>query len=105
MYSVRSKTLEISQYQHWAKVKDFMKKGFTGGTDGEMMFNDALKALDGQTYSMADVLVISDFCFPYPTFSTEKKIKEAQQKGTKFYGIRIGNEKVYDKLFDKIWKI
>ena len=105
MYSVRSKTLEISQYQHWAKVKDFMKKGFTGGTDGEMMFNDALKALDGQTYSMADVLVISDFCFPYPTSSIEKKIKEAQQKGTKFYGIRIGNEKGYDKLFDKIWKI
>ena len=43
-----------------------------------MMFNDALKVLNSQTYSMADVLVISDFCFSYPTESTEHKIKEEQ---------------------------
>lgn len=104
-YSVRSITLEISKPRHWHKVKEFMKKGFTGGTDGEMMFSDALKALNGQVYSMADVLVISDFCFPYPIPSTEKNIKAEQQKGTKFYGIRIGNSKTYDKLFDKIWTI
>lgn len=105
-YAVRSKTLEVSKSQHWREVKNFLKNEFTGGTDGEMMFNDALKALNSQTYSMADVLVISDFCFSYPTESTEHKIKEEQQKGTKFYGIRIGKEsKIYDKLFDRIWKI
>ena len=105
-YAVRSKTLEVSKPQHWREVKKFMKNEFTGGTDGEMMFNDALKALNTQTYSMADVLVISDFCFSYPTESTEHKIKEEQLKGTKFYGIRIGKgSKIYDKLFDRIWKI
>lgn len=105
-YAVRSKTLEVSKSQHWREVKNFLKNEFTGGTDGEMMFNDALMALNSQTYSMADVLVISDFCFSYPTESTEHKIKEEQQKGTKFYGIRIGKEsKIYDKLFDRRWKI
>lgn len=107
-YAVRCRTLEISKPQHWREFREFMKKEFTGGTDGEMMFASVFQALDTETYSMADILLISDFCFPYPHPQTEKSIREEQQKGTRFYGLRIqssGTNTQYDKLFDRIWKI
>lgn len=107
-YSVRARALEISRPNHWRQLDDFLKEDFTGGTDGEMMFDHALGALDTDPFSMADVLVISDFIFQYPCEQTEKRIKAVQQKGTRFYGLRIhsrGTNHKYDKLFDKIWQI
>ena len=105
-YAVRCRTLEISKPQHWRKFREFMKKEFTGGTDGEMMFASVFQALDTETYSMADILLISDFCFAYPRPQTEKNIREEQRKGTRFYGLRIqATNDQYDKLFDRIWQV
>ena len=105
-YAVHSKTLELSAPCRWREVKEFLMKRFTGGTDGEMMFGDVLKTLGTETYSMADVLVISDFYFPEPCPDTAKKIKAEQGKGTRFYGLRVFNtSKNYDKWFDRIWQL
>ncbi len=105
-YSVRSRTLDISRPENWRQVKTFLKEEFTGGTDGEEMLKDTLKALRTEDYSMADVLIISDFCFPYPMGITESKIREEQAKGVRFYGLQIGyHSKEYNRLLDKVWYI
>ena len=105
-YSVRAKSLDISKPEHWPKVKSFMKNGFTGGTDGEMMLGFALDALNTDNYSMADVLIISDFEFNLPFTATRKEIENEKKKGTRFYGLQIGKAwNDYDKVLDKIWKI
>jgi uncharacterized protein with von Willebrand factor type A (vWA) domain len=98
--------LDISQPQHWQIVKSFLKNVFTGGTDGEKMLACVLQTLNTENYSMADVLVISDFEFNLPSPQTRKKIKEEQKKGTCFYGLQIGKERSrYENIMDKIWNI
>lgn len=105
-FSVRSKLLEITQPKHWKEVRNFMNRMFTGGTDGEDMLRDVLKALDTEHWSMADVLLISDFDFFLPTMETLKKIADEQQKGTRFYGLQIGHDHTgYEKILDRIWRI
>ena len=105
-YSVRANVLDISQPQHWQIVKSFLKNFFTGGTDGEKMLACVLQTLNTENYSMADVLVISDFEFNLPSPQNRKKIKEEQKKGTRFYGLQIGKERSgYENIMDKIWNI
>jgi uncharacterized protein with von Willebrand factor type A (vWA) domain len=105
-FSVRANVLEMTEPKHWQKVKEFMKNVFTGGTDGEDMFCEVLEALNSERWSMADVLVISDFEFYLPTGVTMKRIADEQQKGTRFYGLEIGRRNSgYDRILDRIWTI
>ena len=105
-FSVRANMLEMTEPKHWQKVRDFMKKVFTGGTDGEDMLYDVLEALDSENWSMADVLVISDFQFFLPTGTTQARIVKEQQKGTRFYGLQIGRSNSgYGRILNRIWTI
>lgn len=55
---------------------------------------------------MADVLIISDFFFPLPIYKTRKLMETEHAKGTRYYGLQIGETKnPYDKVLDKIWKL
>lgn len=105
-FSVHTKLLEISKPGHWHKVKEFLSRTFTGGTDGEQMLKDIITALNTKDYSMADALIISDFEFSSPLSMTRKKILHEQAKGTHFYGLQIGRgNNEYKNLLDKIWQI
>ena len=105
-FSVHTKILEISKPGQWHKVKEFLVKRFSGGTDGEQMLKDIINALNTKEYSMADALIISDFEFPYPFPDTRKSILKEQAKGTRFYGLQIGNRhNGYKSLLDKVWEI
>ena len=105
-YSVRSRNIELTSRKGFAEVKKFMAGGFTGGTNGEMMLGDVIKALNSKNFSMADVLIISDFEFPRPVKPTLDKIKAEQAKGTRFYGLAFrSGPGAYEKILDRAWKI
>lgn len=105
-FSVRARYLEISRPGQYSKVEDFFSDRFTGGTDGEEMLSAALKALGKEAFSMADVLIISDFLFPLPKPETSVKIRNEQARGTRFYGLCIGKHiGPYSKALDKFWTI
>ena len=105
-FSVRARYLEISRPGQYSKVEDFFSDRFTGGTDGEEMLSAALKALGKEAFSMADVLIISDFLFPLPKPETSVKIRNEQARGTRFYGLCIGKHiGPYSKVLDKFWTI
>lgn len=105
-FSVHTKLLEISKPGHWHKVKEFLSRTFTGGTDGEQMLKDIITALNTKDYSMADALIISDFEFSTPLPDTKKAILKEQAKGSRFYGLQIGRGfNDYKPILDKIWTI
>ena len=101
-FSVRAKNIDLSRPGNWRKLEAFLKDGYTGGTDGEQMLNQALTALDKGTFEMADVLIISDFCFLKPFPKTMERMENHRKKGTKFYGLHIGDyNTTYDKILDR----
>ena len=105
-FSVRAKTLELTKPANWILLKKFLEQGFSGGTCGEEMLAAALKALQTKDFSMADVLIISDFEFPLPMEKTHKRMEEEHSKGTRYYGLQIGKYKnSYKKVLDKIWQL
>lgn len=65
-FSIRTKTLDLARPSNYYKIDKFFKGCFSGGTNGEEMLMEIFKMLDSEKYSMADALIISDFCFPLP---------------------------------------
>lgn len=105
-FSIRTKVLELTKPGSWQLLKNFLENGFSGGTSGEQMLNVALDALQKKAFCMADVLIISDFIFPTPLANTEKRMQKEHSKGTRFYGLQIGDyNNMYEKVLDKIWKV
>ena len=103
---MRAKALELTKPANWGLLKKFLEEGFCGGTDGEQMLAAALNALQTKKFRMADVLIISDFFFPLPIYKTRKLMETEHAKGTRYYGLQIGETKnPYDKVLDKIWKL
>ena len=105
-FSVRAKFLDLSFPRNWMRLNAFLEDRFTGGTDGEEMLNRSIEMLQSKSFSMADVLIISDFYFPLPIEPTKKKMLVEHNKGTRFYGLKIDStDKQYDKILDKTWNI
>ncbi len=106
MFSIRAKSIDLANMTTWSQLEHFMANHYTGGTDGEEMLGKAMDMLRSKNYSMADVLIISDFYFPLPKQPTEKKIKEEKSKGSCFYGLQIGKQNCkYERLLDRVWKV
>lgn len=106
-YSVRARAIDLAHPANWRLVKKFLREGFSGGTDGNEMLRESIATLQSKTYSMADVLIISDFAWCEPEVSTMKKLHQEQAKGTKFYGLGIDSGHWVDthKWLDKLWNI
>lgn len=104
-FAVRAQYLDLSLPSNRLRLDDFLTNKFTGGTNGEQMLNAAINMLQTDNYSMADVLIISDFYFPAPIKETRKKMQIEHSKGTKYYGLKIGvhNTSTYDNILDKCW--
>lgn len=65
-----------------------------------------MRLLETEDYSMADVLIISDFIFNAPDRANTQRVRSAQKKGTRFYGLQINSDsRVYDPLLDRKWKV
>ena len=106
-YSVRARAIDLAHPANWRQVKKFLREGFSGGTDGNEMLRESIATLQTKTYSMADVLIISDFMWSQPDKTTMNKMGREQAKGTKFYGLGIKAGKWSDehKWLDKFWNI
>lgn len=105
-FSVRAQYMDLSRPGSWRRLISFLNNPYTGGTDGEEMLNIALGMLNTDNYSMADILIISDFYFPQPQRITMEKMEIEHRKGTRFYGLQIESTvQEYDNVLDKIWKV
>lgn len=103
-FSVRSQSIDLSEPGKWRHIDEFLANSYSGGTNGEQMLRDAINRLYSDNYSMADVLIISDFAFAPPLPETLAAIRREQLNDTRFYGLRIGPIKTpYQNILDNIW--
>ena len=106
-YSVRAQAIDLASPSNWRLVKQFLQRGFSGGTDGNQMLQTAIAALQNQKYAMADVLIISDFEWPCPQNNILKMMDREKGQGTKFYGlgIRASFARYPHDWLDRLWNI
>ena len=88
-YSVRAKAVDLAHPGNWRLVRKFIREGFSGGTDGNEMLREAVATLQKKKYSMADVLIISDFEWFRPETQVITGMNREKAMGTKFYGLGI----------------
>lgn len=104
-FSVRIRSIDLGRGANMRALTSFLQQRFTGGNGEEKLLIEALRLLETGDYSMADVLIISDFIFNTPDRANTERVRKAQSKGTRFYGLQINsNSKAFDSLLDRKWK-
>lgn len=105
-FSVRAQAIDLSTPNNWRALNQFLNNRFTGGTSPEAMLNEALATLHQTDYSLADVLIISDFIFKQPSAITIESINKAHKNGARFYGLMIGNhDSACESFLTKMWRV
>ena len=87
------------------QIIDFLTGSFSGGTDLEQAVTEALRILGQQTYTWADLLVVSDFEVRDLSDETISAMNAAKNRDIRFHSLLIGrhgNFCVLDK-FDRQW--
>lgn len=105
-YSVGIEVLDISDWERdLQQIIDFLTGSFSGGTDLEQAVTEALRILGQQTYTWADLLVVSDFEVRDLSDETISAMNAAKNRDIRFHSLLIGrhgNFCVLDK-FDRQW--
>ena len=105
-FSVRAQAIDLGNPNNWRMLNQFINNRFTGGTNAEEMLNIAFETLKQKDYSLADILIISDFIFPLPRPATIESINIAHKNGTRFYGLKTGNHQCsIESFLTYIWSV
>ena len=105
-FAIRAQAIDLSKPTNWRMLNQFLNNRFTGGTSPEAMLNEAIATLHQTDYSLADVLIISDFIFKQPCTTTIESINKAHKNGARFYGLMIGNHySVCESFLTKMWRV
>ena len=92
-FSTNIETLDMSNFSSGdsiAKLVEFLRKSFYGGTDAAPALHHAIKMLQKEGYKNADVLMISDFVMNNLSAGVIKTIEQEKEKNTCFYSLVIG---------------
>lgn len=92
-FSTNIETLDMSNFSSGdsiAKLVEFLRKSFYGGTDAAPALHHAIKMLQKEGYKNADVLMISDFVMNNLSAGVIKIIEQEKEKNTCFYSLVIG---------------
>ena len=95
-FSVGIVTLDMTDLKNnMEKIIDFLAMSFHGGTDASPALAEAVTMLETQSFSNADVLMISDFEMPEIQEVVLERIVAARKKKTKFHSLVIGMYNYY----------
>lgn len=105
-YSTDIEVLNLADWERQQEqIVNFLTYSFYGGTNLELALEEALRILQSEDYSLADVLVISDFEVGDLSSETITAIYRVRGRNTLFHALEIdwgGNDEVLD-LFDIRW--
>ena len=92
-FSTEIETLDMSGFSKGdsiAKLIEFLRKSFYGGTDATPALNHSVEMLRKEGYRNADVLMISDFVTGDLSEELRNAIEQEKEKNTCFYSLVIG---------------
>lgn len=105
-FSTGIETLDLSGQLGMAKVMEFLRRSFHGGTDAGPALTHALGMMSQKKYEQSDLLIISDFIMASLPESMYEKISGAKANENRFYSLSIGDlflSKRLQEVFDNEW--
>lgn len=105
-FSHQIETFDLTGAKGISSLVAFLQRSFYGGTDAAPALNHALKMLENERYTKADVLMVSDFIMGNLPAQLRQAIEQQKQEGTRFNSLVIGDVFMSERLktlFDKEW--
>lgn len=107
-FSTGIATMDLTEFKGAngiTKLLEFLQISFHGGTDAGPALAHAVEKLGTEAWQDADVLMISDFQMGNLPQDLVEQIKAAQEGGTKFHSLVIGNAGNQSAIecFDNNW--
>ncbi len=105
-FSHQIETFDLTGSKGILSLVAFLQRSFYGGTDAAPALNHALKMLENERYTKADVLMVSDFMMGNLPAQLRHEIEQQKQEGTRFNSLVIGDVFMSERLktlFDKEW--
>lgn len=107
-FSTGIETLDMSDFKKGdslQKLVRFLQMSFNGGTDASPALQHAIKMLQSNDYTNADVLMISDFVMSNLPRNLIDAIEVEKEKNTDFYSLVIGTSGNQDTIdyFNHNW--
>lgn len=105
-FSNQIETFELTGAKGISSLVAFLQRSFYGGTDAAPALNHALKMLENERYTKADVLMVSDFIMGNLPAQLLNTIEQQKQEGTRFNSLVIGDVFMSERLktlFDNEW--
>lgn len=105
-FSTNIETLDFKKGKNFSALMEFLQMSFYGGTDAMPAFVKAIEMLQTEEYKKADVLMISDFIYPYISDNVSSKMVCEKKNGTRFYALSIAyGTAAYNThdYFDSFW--
>ena len=105
-FSTGIETLDLSGQIGLARVMEFLRRSFHGGTDAGPALTHAIGVMRKKKYEQSDLLVISDFIMASLPESLYGKISGVKAKNNRFYSLSIGDlflSKRLEEVFDNEW--
>ncbi len=105
-FSTGVETLDLSGKIGIAKVIEFLRRSFHGGTDVSPALTHAIRMMEDRRYQRSDLLVISDFIMASVPESLHEEIRKAKENKNRFYSLSIGDlflSRRLKEIFDNEW--
>lgn len=105
-FSTQIETLDFSSNMSFSALLGFLQKSFHGGTDVAPALEHALIKMTCDTYSNADLVIISDFVMPHLPNTLLNKIQDLRDTGNKFHSLCVSKDFIPERLrthFDQEW--
>ena len=105
-FSTGVETLDLSEKIGIAKVIEFLRRSFHGGTDVSPALTHGIRMMEDSRYQRSDLLVISDFVMASVPESLHEEIRKAKENKNRFYALSIGDlflSRRLEEIFDNEW--
>lgn len=104
-FSTEIETTDLQPPKGINDLINFLKKSFHGGTDVAPALFEAVRKMESEDYSKADLLVISDFVLSIQDDQLRAIVSKQRLKENRFYALSIGQFRLesIDDIFDQQW--